>query len=147
MSASTEQRIEAEVARLSELGLQDLRKAWVRHLGGPVPKHQSEDLLRRRLAYALQVKAYGGLRRQTKRRLRQLYKAFTASAQFTPLRNRDLKPGSVLNREWKGLMHNVHVLEEGFEYRGQRYESLSEVAAAITGSKWSGPQFFGFNGR
>lgn len=147
MTESVDRRFENEIARLSALDLVALRKEWARHFGGPIPKHQSIELMRRRLAYELQVKAYGGLKDQIKRRMHQYCKAFGANPNFTPLRNRDLKPGSVLNREWKGEMHNVQVLEAGFEYCGKRYESLSEVASAITGSKWSGPQFFRFNGR
>ena len=59
---------------------------------------------------------------------------------------RKLEPGAVLIREW-GIKHQVMVLEQGFSYRGQRYRSLSELARLITGSRWSGPLFFGLKNR
>jgi hypothetical protein len=49
----------------------------------------------------------------------------------------------VLVREWRGISHQVSVLEKGFCFRGKRYRSLSEVAREITGTRWSGPLFFG----
>ncbi len=60
---------------------------------------------------------------------------------------RELKPGTILLREWHGVNHRVAVLGGGVEYRGQRYRSLSEVARTITGSRWSGPLFFGLKPR
>ena len=136
------EELETEIARLDGLGLQELRIVWAEHLG-PVPRHQSADLLRRRLAYELQVRAYGGLKPETRRRLRRLYAAFKADPNYTPLPNLGLKPGIVLTREWQGIQHRVSVLEEGFDYKGKRFDSLSEVARQITGTRWSGPAFFG----
>jgi hypothetical protein len=134
--------LEAEIARLGDLDLHQLRKRWAKRLG-PLPKHQSADLLRRRLAYELQVRAYGGLKPETRQRLRKLYQAFKADPDYTPQPNYGLKPGTVLTRDWKGVSHRVGVLNEGFEYQGRSYGSLSEIATLITGSKWSGPVFFG----
>jgi hypothetical protein len=134
--------LEAEIARLDSLSLQELRRYWAERLG-PVPDHRSADLMRRRIAYELQVRAYGGLKRETKKRLRQLYEAFKADPTYTPLPNYGLKPGTMLTREWKGVTYRVGVMDDGFEYKGQRYQSLSEIAGLITGTKWSGPVFFG----
>jgi hypothetical protein len=53
----------------------------------------------------------------------------------------------VLLREWQGVTHQVTVIEEGAIYRGERYGSLSEVARVITGSRWSGPLFFGLRAK
>ena len=135
--------LETEIARLGDLDLRQLRVVWAKRLG-PVPKHQSPDLMRRRLAYELQVRAYGGLKPETLARLRQLYNSFKADPNYTLLPNYGLKAGSLLTREWKGVLHKVGVLDDGFDYLGQRYGSLSEIAGLITGSKWSGPAFFGF---
>lgn len=135
--------LEAEIARLDGLSLRELRQFWAQRLGA-VPNHQSADLMRRRIAYELQVRAYGGLKIETKRRLRQLYEAFKADPTYTPLPNYGLKPGTMLTREFKGVTHRVAVMDDGFEYRGQRHKSLSEIAKLITGTKWSGPAFFGF---
>jgi hypothetical protein len=135
--------LEAEITRLGDLGLTELREYWAQHLG-QVPKHQSADLLRRRIAYELQVKTYGGLKPETRQRLGKLYEAFKADPDYTPQPNYGLKPGTVLTREWKGVAYTARVLNEGFEYQGRQYASLSEIAGLITGSKWSGPVFFGF---
>ena len=135
--------LEAEIVRLDGLGLPELRELWAERLGA-VPKHQSPDLMRRRLAYELQVLAYGGLKPETRRRLRDLYAAFKADPDYTPLPNYGPKPGTMLTREYRGVTHRVGVMDEGFEFKGKRYESLSEIAGLITGTKWSGPAFFGF---
>jgi hypothetical protein len=135
--------LEAEIARLGDLGLPELRTFWAERLG-PVPAHQSADLMRRRIAYELQVRAYGGLKTETRLQLRKLYEAFKADPHYTPQPNYGLKPGTLLTREWRGVTYKVGVLNEGFEYQGKQYASLSEIAGLITGSKWSGPVFFGF---
>ena len=141
-----EEMLEAEIARLGGLGLQELRQVWRKRLGPP-PQHISTELTRRRLAYELQVKAYGGLKPETRRRLKQFYKAFKADPRHTPSFSLGLKPGILLTREWNGTEHRVTVLEKGFEYRGEQFGSLSLVARRITGSRWSGPAFFGLKRR
>ena len=73
--------LEAEIARLGDLSLPELRELWIEHLG-PVPKHQSADLMRRRFAYELQVRLYGGLKSETRARLRKLYQAFKADSGY-----------------------------------------------------------------
>ena len=142
MRSDCEETLEAEIARLDGLGLQELRQVWRQRLGPP-PQHISTDLTRRRLAYELQVKLYGGLKPETRRRLKQFYKAFKADPHYTPSSNLGLKPGLVLTREWSGIDHRVTVLEKGFEYRDEQHGSLSQVARRITGRRWSGPAFFG----
>lgn len=142
MRPDQEEALEAEIGRLDGLGLQELRRVWRQRLGPP-PQHISTELTRRRLAYELQVKVYGGLKPETRRRLRQVYKAFKADPHHTPSSNLGLKSGLVLTREWNGAEHRVTVQEKGFEYRGEQYGSLSQVARRITGSRWSGPAFFG----
>lgn len=134
--------LEAEIARLDGLGLSELRTLWVRRLGA-VPKYRSADLLRRRLAYELQVRAYGDLARQTYRRLVRQYAAFKKNPKYTPMPKYQLKPGTMLTREWRGVVHRVGVMDDGFEYDGQRYSSLSKIAYRISGTRWSGPLFFG----
>src|SRR5262249_37427691 len=98
--------LEDEIARLGDLDLRGLRAVWAKRIGA-LPKHQSSDLMRRRLAYELQVRAYGGLKPETRRRLNELYKAFHADPDYTPLPNYGLKSGSVLTRGWKDVVHKV----------------------------------------
>ena len=92
------------------------------------------------LAYKIQEKAYCQGRAGTRRRLRQLLAANPQMAAGSPAR---IKPGTRLIREWQGQIHNVIAAERGYEYQGQLYGSLSEIARLITGTRWSGPRFFG----
>ena len=146
MRSDHDDTLEAEIARLDDLGLDDLRKLCGR-LVGAVPANHGTHLLRRRLAYELQAKALGDLPREAQRRLKRLRKAFKAEPGFTPLPGLGLKPGTVLTRTWHGVLHQVQVTNEGFDYRSKRFDSLSEVARRITGTRWSGPLFFGLKGR
>ena len=137
--------LEAEIARLDDLGLDDLRKLFGR-LVGAVPANHGIHLLRRRLAYELQARAHGDLSTEAQRRLKRLHEAFKADPSFTPLPGLGLKPGTVLTRTWHGVLYQVRVTTDGFNYRGERFGSLSEVARRITGTHWSGPVFFGLKG-
>jgi hypothetical protein len=145
MRADHDGTLEAEIARLDDLGLDDLRKLWGR-LVGSVPANHGTNLLRRRLAYDLQAKVHGDLPAEAQRRLRRLHEAFKANPGFTPIPGLGLKPGTVLTRTWHGVLHQIWVTNEGFDYRGERFGSLSEVARRITGTSWSGPLFFGLKG-
>ena len=118
----------------------ELRDRWERAFNRTVPKRASRDLLQRTLAYHIQVQAEGGLSKATRKRLARL--ADPKGNAGRPASPR-LKPGSRLIREWRGEVHRVTVLEKGFDWRGDRYASLSQIARAITGARWSGPLFFG----
>jgi hypothetical protein len=101
--------------------------------------------LRLLLAWRLQEARLGGLSVKARRQLRQLAGAVDPGkplARAGPA----LKSGMVLAREWKGVTHRVHVLEDGFAHEGKVYATLSEAARAITGTRWSGPRFFGVSG-
>ncbi len=101
------------------------------------------------LAYKLQEQAYGGLKPEVKRRLRELAAGLHRDSKKTAAQRRDplrIKPGTRLIRQWEGQTHHVTVGEAGFEYNGERYKSLSAIARLITGTRWSGPLFFGLKG-
>ena len=132
----------AEIARLNDLGLAELRRVWKERLGMP-PALASTGLTRRWLSWELQAEARGGFDATTRRRLRQLGKAFRADPSSPTLSDIELRPGSVLTREWNGVTHRVMVLEDGLAWNGQKCDSLSEIAGCITGTRWSGPRFFG----
>lgn len=134
--------MEAEIQRLNDLGLDELRKLCGPVLGA-VSMNHGAHLLRRRLAYELQARTLGDLPAETQRRLRRLHRSFKSDSKHKPMPRRPLKPGLVLTRSWQGLLHQVHVTDQGFDYRGERFASLSEVARRITGTRWSGPLFFG----
>ena len=96
----------------------------------------------RAVAYKAQEKVLGGLKPST-RRLLLLAPKGTSGRIAVPGMSRIARPGTVFVREWQGVSHQVTVLEEGVMFRGKRHGSLSEVARLITGSRWSGPLFFG----
>ncbi len=132
-----------QVAGLKALDTRELRSRWQHAYGQPAPKHASRDLLLRAVAYRLQEQAEGGLSKAALRRLAKLAGLNGGDTQPTSPPLPRLKPGSRLIREWHGVTHSVTVLGDGFDWRGDRYASLSQIARAITGARWSGPRFFG----
>jgi hypothetical protein len=134
--------IEAEIERLRSMPIVELRALWRAKLKSEPPKAFGPDLLRRSIAYRIQEDAYGGLDQTTARLLKRLMEQFAKNNGRIVLPRR-IKPGSLLIREWKGERHQVTALEDGFAYQGKPYESLSQIARLITGTRWSGPKFFG----
>ena len=124
------------------VSIDDLRREW-RRLHHSEPPRISRDLLIRGIAYRIQELQHGGLSKTTRRKLRTLAKMFRTTGQVAPDPGLSLKPGARLVREWRGRTHTVTVTEDGFEYAGVSYPSLTKVAKAITGAHWSGPRFFG----
>jgi Protein of unknown function (DUF2924) len=140
--------VEAEIARLRGLDTKVLRARWRTSFGQDAPTHLARHLLFAMLAYRLQAEAISDLDAETVRFLKQVDLAPSKQAaipltQAFERRTRVLSPGTVLNREWSGQHHRVMVLDGGFVWDGRPYSSLSEIAKVITGSKWSGPRFFG----
>ena len=130
-----EAAIAAEIARIRALALHVLRRGWRAEFGRPPPTGLSRDLLGRMIAWRLQERAFGGLDRVSLAFLDRL-------ARQSGSRRRQLKPGTVLVREYQGQRHTITVGREGFDWQGSTYPSLSAIARAITGTAWSGPRFF-----
>jgi hypothetical protein len=138
--------VDGEIARLVDRSTEELRRAWQRlyHTGPPLGL--SRDLIIRGLADKLQQRAHGGPSRTLQRRLRILAREFEkGDGSFDT--GGVLKSGASLVRRWRGRTHTVLVGEDGFEYDGQRYRSLTVIAERVTGAHWSGPRFFGVNQR
>ena len=131
------------LAELETSSTAELRARWEQVFKRATPKWASHDLHLRALAYHVQEQAEGGLNKVTRRRLAKLAGSNGENRQPISSPNLRLKPGSRLIREWHGEVHRVTVLEKGFDWRGNRYASLSQIARAITGARWSGPLFFG----
>ena len=125
----------------------ELRQLWGRLFDRPPPRHISRVLLRCALAHRLQERAEGGLNKATLKRLAQPVESNGTDAPSMSWTASQLKLGTRLVREWHGGTYQVTVLDDGFDYRGNRYRSLSEIARAITGTRWSGPQFFGLKNK
>ena len=138
--------VDGEIAGLVDRSTQELRRAWrTLHHTGP-PLGLSRDLIIRGLADQLQQRAHGGPTPALQRRLQVLAREFEKGARsFDP--GGALKTGATLVRQWRGHTHTVLVREDGFEYEGHRYRSLTVIAERITGTHWSGPRFFGVNKR
>jgi hypothetical protein len=134
--------IERELDRIRSLGLEELRLEW-RRLYHSEPPKISRDLLFLSLGYKLQEVEHGGLGKSTRRKLQTIAKALRTTGRVGPTPNLSPKPGARLIREWHGRTHSVTVTEDGFEYAGTSYPSLTKIAKKITGAHWSGPRFFG----
>jgi hypothetical protein len=132
----------SRIARLNELTAQQLRDEW-RRLHGGQPPRLSRDLLIRTIAYRIQEVAYGGLSKAIQRKLAVLGKELKLKGGVVVTPDLSLRPGARLVREWRGRTHTVIVTENGFEYAGEVFLSLTKIAHAITGAHWSGPRFFG----
>jgi len=130
------------LAILPTLSLGELRLEW-RRLYRADPPRLSRDIMMRAIAYRLQEIAHGGPSKVTQRRLMTLAAEFETSGRIAPPPGTRIKPGSRLIREWRGRTHTVCVTDDGFEFQGKTYRSLTKVARDITGAQWSGPRFFG----
>ena len=135
--------LEARIRDLASLTTDELRSQWQRCYQHRPPARLSRDLLRRGIAYAVQERVLGGLSAHAKRRLHSLIAAGGEGGGIGNPPPSALRPGTQLVREWHQRVHTVNVLDDGFEYDGERYASLSRIARRITGTAWSGPRFFG----
>ncbi len=134
--------IERELDRIRLLRLEELHREW-RHLHDRDAPRISRDLLVLAVGYRLQEIEHGGLGKATRRKLETMAKALRTTGRVGPMPSLILKPGARLIREWHGRTHIVTVTEDGFEFAGTSYASLSKIAKKITGTHWSGPRFFG----
>ena len=131
--------IEDKLAALTTMSSVQLQGEWRALKGTPAPLI-SPSLLRMALGNELQARALGGLSRVSQQRLTQLGTARTVT--------QAVRPGTRLIREWNGVAHIVEVGDDGvIRWNGAVWNSLSEVARAITGTRWSGPAFFGLRSR
>jgi hypothetical protein len=134
------------IKHLPALDVPALKQKWAAFFGDDPSPNLGRTLLIRAIAYRLQEKALAGLKPSTQRVLDRAAdnRSKGASRYFSQRRT---CAGTVLIREWRGVSHRVTVFDKDVVYRDRRYKSLSEVARAITGSRWSGPLFFGLKGR
>jgi len=143
---SAEYNVRRSIARLPKLRRQKLLTLWKEVYGREAPTAIRRELLIPFLAYRIQERTIGGLKRSTRAELSRISRALdkgldTAEASPCPR----MKPGTRIIRPWKGRSIEVSVTESGFDYRGAKYRSLSQIAREITGTRWSGPAFFGLN--
>ena len=124
------------IAELQEASRKSLADRWRSLYRSDPPQGVRRPFLIGAIAHELQIRQEGRSRSSVQRRLERAAKA--------PIKiSRKLKPGARLIREWNGSIHSVDVIEDGYLWNGARYRSLSAIARAITGTRWSGPRFFG----
>ena len=144
---------QASIPKLSKLGTAgraELLAIWMATTGKPpAALRTSRELLASALAWQLQERKFGGLSTATRRRLRVLARADERKKRSSQLvaASTNLRPGSVIVKQWRGAQHVVMVQGDGFQHRGRVYGSLSQVAREITGTRWNGPAFFGLRKR
>lgn len=134
----------ARLAALKSVSTTDLRKQW-RQLFETEPPLYNRRYLESRLAYRIQELAYGGLKPETVKRLRELADDLDGGdpkRRRRPAKDRPIA-GTRLIRDYQGVEHCVTVRDDGYEYQGRPYRSLSAIARAITGTRWNGLVFFG----
>jgi len=142
MPDSTAQRL-ASLVQLPKTALCEL---WKRLFKAPPPCQLRRDLMLPILAYRIQEEAFGSLSAASRSRLRQLARLFDSDSNSPIPSVPGIKLGTRLVRQWRNKAHLVNVEATGYEYEGTRYSSLSQVARLITGTRWSGPLFFGIKG-
>jgi hypothetical protein len=141
--ASTLANLRAEVVALESLDTDLLRKRWRSVMRRLAPAHLSRSLLFRILAYRFQADALGDINKWGRSTLSRAPGAQCSSASALNTSRALVRPGTLLTREYGGVTHRVMVSEAGYSWNGRSFRSLSEVATAITGTKWNGPRFFG----
>lgn len=137
--------IDEQIERLRTMKPAELKQEWRRVCKGPSPASFTPDLLMRGIAYALQEKAFGGLSVEAKRELDSIATLGKSRPGQAPMVQ--LRPGNRLVRRWRGTTYSVDVTGDGFLFQERRYASLSTIATEITGTRWSGPRFFGLRER
>jgi hypothetical protein len=144
-AAPDRKTLDVELARLRELDVGALRARWQTVFRQKPPPHLPRHLLVRVLAYRLQADRLGDLDAESKRLLDRAESPEHAAQRAVDQSRRvaEIKPGTVLGREWNGQMQRVAVLADGFAWNGKTYPSLTKAAFAITGTRWNGPKFFG----
>jgi len=133
--------LEQEIEALRRMSRAQLKDRWRGLYRAAPPLAFTPDLLARGIAWRLQEKAQGGLSAEARR-------MFGGSDEAVPKQRRasaraSLRPGNRLVRRWRGRTYVVEVTANALLYEGEPYASLSVIAGRITGTRWSGPKFFG----
>jgi hypothetical protein len=132
-----------DIDRLKDMPRKAFDQLWRREFGKPSPFRLRRELKIPILAARIQERRHGGLSPAAKARLARISSALNRGQIVEELTKPQIKPGTRIVREWHGQTHVVVALSDHYEYRGERFQSLSEIARRITGTRWSGPRFFG----
>ena len=141
--ADDEISVSSELAAIAVMTYTELRLAWRRHFRAVPPKKMGRDILELGIAWKIQENKLGGLGAAVKRQIAELARIMEAKSDLVKPKAISLKPGARLLRAWDGVTHEVLAVEDGFLWAGRTWRSLSVIAREITGTRWSGPRFFG----
>ena len=132
------------LAALKRMSVKELKAEWEALFATPAPNN-SRGYLEIRLAWRIQELSLGGLSRETRKMLDLLADEIDGTSDRKAIIADPRNPviGTRLVREWGGIEHTVTVMQDGFDWQGRRFKSLSATARAITGSNWNGYRFFG----
>lgn len=142
MSEHGDDLSEAGLAALRRLSIDELRSAWRSRFRDAPPQLRSKDLFVRAFVHRLELRRAGVAPGLHRKRLLALAERFAVNADYAPASRPAIAPGTAFIRDWHGKRHVVFATPEGYRYGEKIYASLSAVAFAITGTKWSGPKFF-----
>ncbi len=135
--------LDERIAELQTLRREKLLQEWEKLWKRTPPKYISRVLLIRSIAYKLQEQIYGGLSPTCQKALNALIRSVQKTNNKPVKPKNNIRSGTRLIREWKGELHEVIVVADGYIHKGKSYKSLSQIARNITGSRWNGPAFFG----
>ena len=135
--------LEQEIDGLRRTSREQLKDRWRALYKVAPPAAFTPDLLARGIAWKLQEKALGSLSPEAKAMIGTVEPGECARTQRRPASRPTLRPGNRLVRRWRGRTYVVEAMETGLSYNGAIFGSLSEIATKITGTRWSGPKFFG----
>jgi len=143
-----EAEISKQIAQLPTLSRQELLDMWQKLYRRAALPGIRRELMVRFIAYKIQENAYGGLKPSTRSELHRLARDLEKQATGTKTTiHPKIKSGTTILRKWRGQTYEVLVTESGYEFKGASFKSLSQIAGTITGTKWSGPLFFGLKKR
>jgi len=137
---------ESRLSTLAAMSPAQLRAAWRETFRQP-PPDMSPELMARAIAWRIQERLHGGLPSSVSRELSKAAERLRKTGEVASAHEISLKPGTRLVRSWHGRTINVLVTEDGFEFDGRRYRSLTHISSEVTGTHWSGPRFFGLRNR
>ena len=132
-----------DVEKLATMSGDELSRLWLKIFGKAPPVDLRRQLKIPILAARIQEQRYGGLSKDSQARLKKIATGLATGKVVDELSRPQIKPGTRLVREWKGKTHIVVAFADHYEYQDQQFRSLSEIARKITGTRWSGPLFFG----
>ena len=147
-----------QIMMLKNASVLELQKKYSELFEGKKAPSNNKVYLWRKIAYRIQELEYGSVRAETQGKIQELI------IKYDPVNNKSLRPGdasdnqakktrlsrdkrlpipgTVVTKEYKGIMLQVKILESGFEYNGKVYKSLTAIAKEVTGAHWNGFLFF-----